>query len=201
MHVCNFPWSKWDVHVCMVSSDSCLRVSFPIKAASWNITWDFCQSRNQRWPNSVYSKLHNEVLLFFLPFPRLWEKTPTIPLEIWQLLAKEEFNTCIAALNYFPTGFLLKLLKYQGVSVTCCSEALARSLEDMSGAGVMCRTMTWAPADCPCWEQNRMLGWRVEGSSARGCYCLGSLCSPENKKNLNKSISREGIGRNLLFLI
>lgn len=179
--MCNFPQSKWDVHIHMVSSDSCLQVSLHVKAASWNITWDFCQSRNQRWPNSFYSKLHNEVLLFF-PFPRLWEKTPTIWLEIWQLLAKEGFNTYIAALNYFPIGFLLTLLKYQAFTVPCCSEALAGSLEDMSSDGVMCRTMTWALADCPCWEQNRMLGWRVEGFSDRGCCCLVSLCSPEIKK-------------------
>lgn len=184
MHVCSFPRSKWDVHIHMVSSGSCSWVSLPIKAASWNITWDFCQSRNQRWPNSLYSKLHNEVLLS-PPFPRLWEKAPTIWLEIWQLLAKEEFNTYIAALNYFPIGFLLNLLKYPGFTVTCCSEALAGSLEDMSSGGVMCRTMTWALADCPCWERNRKLGWRVEGSSDRGCYCLVSLCSPEMKKKPN----------------
>lgn len=69
---------------------------------------------------------------------------PTISLEIWQLLAKEGFNIYkyMADLNYFPIGFLLKLLKYQGITVTFCSEALAGSLEDMSSDGVMCRTMT-----------------------------------------------------------
>lgn len=181
MHVCNFPRSKWDVHIHMVSSDSCLRVSLPIKAASWNITWDFCQSRNQRWPNSFYSKLHNEVLLFFSPFLGCERKRQLFHLKFGSFFAKEGFNTYIAALNYFPIGFLLKSLEYQAITVTCCSEALAGSLEDMSSDGVMCRTMTWALDDCPCpaQEQGRMLGWRVEGLSGRGCYCLVSLCSPE----------------------
>ena len=44
----------------------------------------------------------------------------------------------IAALNYFPISRLLKLMKNQGIPVTCSSEALAGPLEDVSSDGVTC---------------------------------------------------------------
>lgn len=38
-------------------------------------------------------------------------------------------------MNYFLVSCLLKLLKYQGIAVTCCCKALAGSLEDMTSDG------------------------------------------------------------------
>lgn len=101
-------------------------------------------------------------------------------------------------MNYFPISCLWKLLKHQGIAVTCCCEALAGSLEDMTSDGATCRTVTWAQDACPYQERNRMLSWRVEAVSNRECYCFVSLCSPEMEKKFpkqkkqreNSSISR-----------
>lgn len=197
MRVCNVPQSQWDMHMHKASWDSCSSFCwdffffFPlIKAVSWNITLVFCQSRDQRWPRLFYSKLleHLFFFLMFICFLNCEMKLQLFGLKFSSYLRRRTLIS-IAALNYFPISFLLKLLKYQGITVTHYSEALASDVQDGD--------MSSGCLSLPGTEQDVGL----EGGSAQQQEMLlpcASLLS-KNGKKIKKSLNRESKGENLLF--